>query len=405
MIPKKKLTEDAARKIGAYWRAVGKGDAKTVEALLQEGMDPNQRVWMESMLTLAARKKRTGVIKVLLKAGADPNIQRGGPLILAIGTRNHEAVQALIAAGANANLRGPGDFPPLTQACFGRDAELVEMLVRAGANLNKRSEVKLSGTRGSTEAPPLIIAVWEGHADVVKVLLKAGANPSAKDSSGRTVLDWARVSRKPGARQILSLLQQGSGNNLKTGPAIRLQPDFTVAAGRQEFRQALSELKALTHKSPHPLHAEDGTSVAGGFFFVVPEEKAASLLVTKHQRRFLAQDCFLFWTEGQTKVGESAVGILPTADVFEAIAAIQTNGANYKVSNEEIIVRMRRLSSKHPFTLAGVGFDFIAGRPSSPLEEAGKLANWFSKFCPDVGDKEALAKQLKQTGDFFLWWD
>jgi len=419
MIPSKKLpilelrllafagvkTEAAARQLGAYCRAVENGDANKVRALLREGMDPNRRVFMESMLTLAARKKRTGVIKVLLEAGADPNIERGGPLILAVGTRNREAVRALIAAGANVNLRGPGDFPPLTTASFKGDVELVDMLVRAGAALNKRCEVKLSGTRGSTEATPLIIGAWEGHAHVVRLLLKAGANPAVKDSSGRTALHWARASTKPGAIQILSLLEQRGPDMVKAGPPIRLKPDFSRAAGRQEFRQALSELKKLSHKSPHQLRAADGMPVQGGFFFCVPNKKAAALLVAKHQRRLLAKDCFLFWTEGQSEAGESAVGILPSADIFEAIAAIQTNGANYQVSNEEIITQMRKLSSTHPFTLTGLGFDFISGRFSSPIEEAAKLANWFSKFCPDVEDKKALSKQLMQTGTFFLWWD
>jgi len=372
---------------------------------LREGMDPNKRVFMESMLTLATRKKRTAVIEVLLKAGADPNIERGGPLVLAVGTRNHQAVRALIAAGANVNRRGPGDLPPLTDACLMGDDELVGMLGRAGANLNKRCEVKLSGTRGSTKATPLIIAAWEGHANVVKALLKSGANPTARDSSGRTALDWARASRKPRATQILSLLEQRTTSNLKARTRIRLQPDFTAAATRQGFRQKLSELRKLTHKFAHPLRAADGTFVPGGFFFVVPDKKTASLLVAKHQRRLLAEDCFLFWTDGQSKAGQSAVGILPSADAFEAIAAIQTNGANYQLSNEDIISRMRRLSSKYPFTLVGIGFDFIAGKLSSRVEKSGELANWFSKFCPDVGDKETVAQQLRQTGDFFLWWD
>jgi hypothetical protein len=397
-------SEDAARRLGAYYRAVENGSAKKIRDLLREGMDPNKRLFMESMLALAARKNRANVIEALLEADADPNIERGSPLIVCVGKRNLTAVRALIAAGANVNLRGPGDFPALTDACFTGNVEMVEMLVKAGAKLDKRCEVKLSGTRGSTEATPLIIAVWEGHADVVKALLIAGAKRTGKDSAGRTALDWARVSRKPTAKQILSLLEKAGDSSPAGALPIQLQPDFSIAANRREFRQALSKLKGLIHKSPHPLRAADGTPIKGGFFFIVPE-RAATALVSKHQRQFHVQGCLLFCTKGQSKRGESEVGILPSADVFEAIAALQTNGANYRVSNEDIIKRMRKLTTKQPFTLTGLGYDYLAGQFTTPIVDSQKLAKWLYQFCPDLGDVNAAANQLRETREFFLWWD
>lgn len=277
------------------------------------------------------------------------------------------------------------------------------MLVKAGADLNKRFEVRLSGTRGTTEATPIVIAVWGGHADVVDLLLKAGANVAAKDSFKRTAFDWARLSRKPAAPEILSLLEHAGAEKPSRTRPIQLQPDFSAAAARPEFHRVLSELRKLTHKSPRPLLAANGTPVAGGFFFAVPEVRRAAF-VAQHQERLLRRECFLFWTREQSKAREAAVGIVPTADFFEVVAALQTNGANCRIYNEEIVKQMRNLSYRHPFALAGVGFDFLAGRFFRPVRDSDRLAKRLCKLCPDLEDPDAVARQLKQTGDFFLWW-
>ena len=70
-------TEDAARKLAAFYEAVKKGRAKQVLWWIGQGMDPNWRYCMESMLVLAARRKKTAVIQELLRHGANPNLTRG----------------------------------------------------------------------------------------------------------------------------------------------------------------------------------------------------------------------------------------------------------------------------------------------------------------------------------------
>lgn len=397
-------TEETARKFAAYYTAIEKGHPEDARRFLSEGMDPNWRFCMESMLSLAARKNKAGVVKALLDGGADPNVERGGPLIHAVGHHNAEAVRALIAAGANVNLRGPGDFPALTDACLSGRAGIVGLLVKAGADLNKRCEVRLKGTRGTTVATPLIIAVWEGHAEVVKLMLQAGANLTAKDSSGRTAMDWARASRKESAAQILSLLEHAGGLRGTAKKPLPLPPDFSSRGQEEDFRKIVSGLKKVIGKSPLPLQAADGNVVTGGYALPIPENKARAF-VTENQRRLLQEGCFVFHTKGQSKAGEATVAILPTTNVLDVVAAMQTNGANCQIMTEDIIKRLRHLSSKQPFELTGIGFDFLEGGFSSPVRNARKLAKWFLGFCPDAGDVACFSKQLEDTGRFFLWWD
>jgi len=76
------------------------------------------------------------------------------------------------------------------------DVETMEIYIKAGHPLNVRAPNQFSWT-------PLIVAVKYGHASVAKLLIDAGADMRARDSSGRTALDWAF--RKRGSREIMRL--------------------------------------------------------------------------------------------------------------------------------------------------------------------------------------------------------
>lgn len=57
------------------FNAVFRGDAVTVERLLKNGADPNQRHQLGwTLLQLAAIREHVDVLKVLLRNGADPDL-------------------------------------------------------------------------------------------------------------------------------------------------------------------------------------------------------------------------------------------------------------------------------------------------------------------------------------------
>ena len=167
------------------------------------------------------------IINTLLAAGVNPNPQlnmhrpsRGGnsgrfseeqlntgttPLFRATQGNDMEAIQALLAKGANPNINAMGFTPFLLAAGVdpgGRggaaaNAGLVDLMVQHGADVN----AQVTGTntysmRISYHPPPskegtsaLHEAAQAGKVDMVRYLLGKGANPDLVDANGHKPID------------------------------------------------------------------------------------------------------------------------------------------------------------------------------------------------------------------------
>lgn len=95
---------------------------------------------------------------------------------------NLEAGQALLAAGAKAEIANRYGVTPLSLACTNGNAAFVEVLLAAGAD----AHTTLRG--GET---PLMTAARTGRVAVVQALLARGAKIDAKLPDGQTAMMWA----------------------------------------------------------------------------------------------------------------------------------------------------------------------------------------------------------------------
>ena len=115
-----------------------------VQLLLEYGADPNARKQHEltplhQAVDLTNHREgfwtvSRNIVSSLLARGADVNAQANGgltPLFLAIHTRNFEVARLLLRAGADPNL-GSSSYRPL-DAAEGLAPELVDILLTAGA--------------------------------------------------------------------------------------------------------------------------------------------------------------------------------------------------------------------------------------------------------------------------------
>ena len=152
-----------------------------VDELLASGVELN--------VYEAAGTGQTQRLKELITA--DPSLTNSHahdgftPLGLAVFFGHPEAVQVLLAAGADVNLasRESMKVTPLASASAAGQLEIARMLIEHGANVNARA---------ASDFTPLYESAASGRIEFARLLLEHGADVNAKTSDGKTPLDYAR---------------------------------------------------------------------------------------------------------------------------------------------------------------------------------------------------------------------
>jgi len=146
---------------------------------------------------------------------------------------------------------------------------------------------------------------------------------------------------------------------------------------------------------------------------VVPvEAKRVEALLAAVQDRFVAQGFYLFRIAQEFGVGgrPDTLALYPSRDRYAILRLVGTNGANYGIGPDSIVTWLEALEREQPFVLTGIGFDWVGGRFTTPLANPDVLARRFNEFCPDIvtqgtGSVEALAQELRRSGELYCWWD
>ena len=190
-------------------RAAEGGNTIEVRALLDKGADVNHPVphWGHTALMLAAGKDQLEVVKILLKAGANPNavaFGHGGvpglAWMFAMDRCNKHwlaMIDAMLAAGVEVNPKTIY-LSPLGYAIDENDTVMIQAL------LNRGAEVNLADSE--TGDTLLMEAARYSTPEVVQVLIEAGANVNAKNKLGQTALTLADNTDNSWRREIVALL-------------------------------------------------------------------------------------------------------------------------------------------------------------------------------------------------------
>ncbi|HEX7469988.1 MAG TPA: DUF4253 domain-containing protein [Verrucomicrobiae bacterium] len=198
-------------------------------------------------------------------------------------------------------------------------------------------------------------------------------------------------------------------SDVKTANESVAKPDFTAAARDLKYQQAVKEAAALLGAEPQPLEGADGP-IVGGFSFDVPQPKIEAILFKAHTN-FLAKGFYLFRYDQMFGIhGQpDKVGLLPTANKYDVMAALEVNGAKYSLHTAGIIEWMKKLEQEQPYVLTGIGTDYMEGYFTTPVEDPRGLARRMYKFCPDIVDQgggtvDKLVNELLK-GKLYFWWD
>ena len=131
------------------------------------------------------------------------------PLHWAVYRDDLQAVDRLIAGGANVRVANREGVTPLAMACLYGNLPIVDRLLKAGADAKER------GPNGETT---LMLAARNGRVDLITRLVAAGVDVNAREElRGTTALMWAAEQRHPQA--VKALLAAGADPGIASGAA------------------------------------------------------------------------------------------------------------------------------------------------------------------------------------------
>ena len=174
-------------------------------AQLQRILGQNMKTFDDASIALfdrAARNDTDGAVNAI-KMGANPNAKDKNtgntPIFTAVANNYLYLTQALIANGADVNIRNNLGNTPLIVAVTSADSPMVEVLLKSKADPNA------SNKNGDTA---LIWAVKLKNTDMVRLLLTAGADPNKRNNDG---VSPYLIAYNEGSDDILGLLQAAGG--------------------------------------------------------------------------------------------------------------------------------------------------------------------------------------------------
>ncbi|RDW73640.1 hypothetical protein BP5796_07082 [Coleophoma crateriformis] len=174
--------------------AASLNNIESVRILLKAGVNPNtKKDGVYTPLCTSIRDDRAELLQLLLSNGADPNCMASEyPAFKCVTHGRIHFLPALVAAGAD--LRTPKGI--LEEAVDSNNMEALVWLLDQGLNPNVKSP------KGMT---PLTTAIREDHIEMVDLLLQRGADPNVRGQ------DWPvcmAVRNPPILKRILSALAE-----------------------------------------------------------------------------------------------------------------------------------------------------------------------------------------------------
>lgn len=184
-----------------FFKAVQIDDAKTVQALLQRGFDPNtvNPAGLHGLM-IAVREPSLKVAQLLAawpKVTTEVRNDKDESVLMLAAIKGYlPLVKQLVDNDADVNKPG---WTPLHYAASTGQVAVIEFLLENSAYIDAESP------NGTT---PLMMAAMYGTPEVLKLLLDEGADPSIQNQLGMTALDFAKQANRKDAIQMLQALPQ-----------------------------------------------------------------------------------------------------------------------------------------------------------------------------------------------------
>ena len=153
---------------------------------------------MDQELLLHTKEGNVEKVKSMLTKGANPNCERNGlnPLVCGAFIGHTGVVKLLLDHGVDPNTVNVNGSTPLQMSASKGHTDVMKLLIKAGALPD------LGDQRGNT---PLHFSALSSHKSVVKILLDSGAHPMRANKRGVTPLALA-IAQSNGNLAVVKLM-------------------------------------------------------------------------------------------------------------------------------------------------------------------------------------------------------
>jgi ankyrin repeat protein len=361
-------------------------------------------------------------VKVLLEAGADveESDEHGQtPLMFAVAAGHVEVVRMLCAAGANVHATRGDDGRDLWTFAFAKpDADIIRCLIEHGLSPNqtRKSGPALLLTLGLHKPKGILKLLLDDGADVHatvpdEVIEKAkrrrqqpleflrASRPGAKRESPAaesvkspcSVMEFAKHFASPDVYYVLHTYAGGAedGNEFFYENVRDALKQCAVLAD-EKFKAEAARIGTILRAKPLPWKRRKGVihyssqldkALAAHYDHRAPAgQKVPLQLLQRLQTEVAAKGYTLVYT-GLAESSLQRLLLFPVNEPLAAIAACDTNAANYGHDTRDVVNWCVQTRREQPLTVIGVGFDFMDLGFVQPIQNQEKLAARIAEFC------------------------
>ncbi len=177
----------------------------------------NHRSMAQGPIHYAVESGHLEIVRLLLEAGADPNLRMASiktamygdfkcklvihetPLFVAVMDNHHDIVKLLLDFGADPNLVSKNNSTPLHAACFNGNLEIVKLLL----GCHSKADIKSQNELGFSA---LHYAAGEGHIEVVRFLLEM--EPDLLLIPDKMGLSAAHLAEEKNQKEVVNFLKR-----------------------------------------------------------------------------------------------------------------------------------------------------------------------------------------------------
>ncbi|XP_042864403.1 kinase D-interacting substrate of 220 kDa B-like [Penaeus japonicus] len=214
------------------WAAC-KNHSDVVKVLLEAGADPNIENWNygHAALVWAAYNGNPTIVQDLLNAGAevDHRNKDGNTAFLVAVRQNHlDIARILFNHGAYISAQNNEGANALIQAAKRNNLDMLRFTIQSGGSLNAKT-TKYGDTA-------LMWATSRGYLEVMRELLASGAEVDLANLVGYTALSMSIIQNQPEAARILLAFGADINQRAKDGDSVLME---AVNRGRQDMVEVL----------------------------------------------------------------------------------------------------------------------------------------------------------------------